>query len=108
MSSQILPRRCPSCELRLEIAKLRCESCSTIIEGKFSLPRLARLSREDQQFIELLVLADGSLKEVAKKLNVSYPTLRKRLDELVERLGQEIQSDEDRRNRPGTEQSGTR
>ncbi len=97
----MLPKSCPACELQLKIEKLRCTSCATVIEGAFLLPRLARLSRQDQQLIELLVLADGSLKEVAKKLNVSYPTMRKRLDELVDHLAKEIKSDEDQRKEQG-------
>jgi hypothetical protein len=65
-----------------------------MIEGDFALPRLARMSRDDQNFIELLVLCDGSLKSVAERLKLSYPTVRRMLDDVVERLGKEIKSDD--------------
>ena len=46
----------------------------------------AHLEEEDQQFIKRLVLASGSLKELAEIYEVSYPTLRLRLDRLIERI----------------------
>jgi hypothetical protein len=50
------------------------------------MPRLARLEPEQQMLVEQLVLAAGSLKDVAKVIEVSYPTLRKRLDSLIDAL----------------------
>lgn len=50
------------------------------------MPRLARLEPEQQMLVEQLVLAAGSLKEVAKVIEVSYPTLRKRLHSLIDAL----------------------
>lgn len=47
---------------------------------------LHQLSPEDQEFVLRFVLASGSLKEVAEGYGVSYPTLRARLDKLIERL----------------------
>lgn len=46
--------------------RLRCESCSTEVEGLYDLPILASLSNEDQDFILQFVKADGSLKEMAR------------------------------------------
>ncbi|MEN0110308.1 MAG: DUF2089 family protein [Planctomycetota bacterium] len=51
-----------------------------------SQPPLAQLSAEDQEFVVRFVLASGSLKEVARGYGVSYPTLRARLDQVIERL----------------------
>lgn len=47
---------------------------------------LNRLSAEDQEFVLRFVLASGSLKEVAARYGVSYPTIRGRLDQLIARL----------------------
>jgi len=52
-------------------------------EGAFHPPRLARLDTEQQRLAEEIVLAAGNLKEVASRLGISYPTLRKRVDALV-------------------------
>jgi len=47
---------------------------------------LSRLSGEDQAFIVNLVLHSGSLKGLAEVYGVSYPTIRARLDKVIERL----------------------
>ena len=66
--------------------RLRCESCETEVEGAYPLPPLASVPQEDQEFILQFIKASGSLKEMAKLLGVSYPTVRNRLDEVIERL----------------------
>lgn len=47
---------------------------------------LQRLTDEEKEFVLRFVLASGSLKEVAQRYGVSYPTLRARLDRLIDRL----------------------
>jgi hypothetical protein len=47
---------------------------------------LRRLSDDDLEFVQRLVLASGSLKGVATEYGVSYPTIRGRLDKLIDRL----------------------
>ncbi|QDU33328.1 hypothetical protein KS4_13740 [Poriferisphaera corsica] len=44
------------------------------------------LGDEDLQFVKKLVLASGSLKEMAKAYGVTYPTLRIRLNRLIEKV----------------------
>ncbi|MBB6432172.1 DUF2089 family protein [Leuconostoc carnosum] len=44
------------------------------------------LEREDQEFIKQLVKSSGSLKELAKIYKVSYPTVRVRLDKIIQRI----------------------
>ena len=84
---------CPSCGSRLQIERLQCGACHTVVEGNFGWPRLSRLSPDDQQLVELLVLSSGSLKAVAKRLDISYPTMRKRLDDLIKTLELEVKKD---------------
>jgi hypothetical protein len=50
------------------------------------LPVLAQLSKEDQEFALQFILFSGSLKDMANKMGVSYPTVRNRLDDLIEKL----------------------
>ena len=45
-----------------------------------------KLAQEDLTFIKRFVLASGSLKEMAKIYGVSYPTVRLRLDRLIEKI----------------------
>jgi len=47
---------------------------------------ICRLSQADQDLITQFTLHSGSLKALAKAVGVSYPTIRRRLDEVIERL----------------------
>jgi hypothetical protein len=47
---------------------------------------LGTLPREDLDLIVELVLRSGSLKDLATAYGVTYPTIRLRLDRLIERL----------------------
>jgi len=49
-------------------------------------PWLQHLEEEDYQFMKRFLLASGSLKELADLYGVSYPTIRLRLDRLIERI----------------------
>lgn len=44
------------------------------------------LNEEDQAFVRRFVLASGSLKELARVYGVSYPTVRLRLDKLIQKI----------------------
>lgn len=44
------------------------------------------LADEDLSFIKRFVLASGSLKELARVYGISYPTVRLRLDRLIEKV----------------------
>ncbi len=44
------------------------------------------LSDEDLAFIKRFVLVSGSLKELAGAYDISYPTVRLRLDRLIEKI----------------------
>ena len=82
-----LPTHCPSCSAALQVARLDCTECDTSVLGDFALPPLARLAPEDQTFVLRFLQIGGNLKHMAKLYGVSYPTLRNRLDALVEQLG---------------------
>jgi len=57
---------------------------------------MANLDDEDVSFIKKFIMASGSLKEVANQYGVTYPTVRLRLDKLI----QKIQISEDTANEP--------
>lgn len=61
---------------------------------------LTQLSDEDASFIKRFVLASGSLKELAKAYGITYPTVRLRLDRLIDKVkvldSQEIASEFER------------
>lgn len=78
---------CPVCGEALHVTRLECDACHTAIEGRFTLGRLGRLSREQLEFVELLLKNRGNINGVASDLKVAYNTARNRLDEIVAALG---------------------
>ena len=81
-----LPQICPSCGSTLRVKAMHCAHCDTNVVGDYSQPAFMRMSKEDQEFIVDFVLCSGSLKEMAQKMGLSYPTVRNRLDDLISTL----------------------
>ncbi|MBW2962064.1 DUF2089 family protein [Mesonia aestuariivivens] len=81
-----LPIKCPSCQDTLEVSELSCASCATKISGTYALPALMQLPVEDQEFILAFVITGGSLKKMASQLGKSYPTVRNKLDDIINQL----------------------
>jgi hypothetical protein len=106
------PDVCPVCGDHLIITRLTCERCGSAVEGSFEAPgatsgegrsksgplggarsdtsrfgRLARLSDEQLEFVEVFLRCRGVIKNVEDMLGISYPTVRSRLDATLESLG---------------------
>ncbi|HKM30431.1 MAG TPA: DUF2089 domain-containing protein [Bacilli bacterium] len=79
--------KCPICGDELAITRLHCDSCGIEISGEFSLSKLAKLSKEQLTFIEIFLKNQGSIKSVEKDMNISYPTVKKLLNEILTVLG---------------------
>ena len=47
---------------------------------------MAELEEEDLSFIKRFLLSSGSLKEMARQYGVTYPTVRLRLDRLIQKI----------------------
>lgn len=86
-----LPVSCPSCQSALVVSQLSCANCATVISGKYSLPILLQLSKEEQEFVIEFFLSSGSLKKMAEQLGISYPTVRNKLDDTIEKVQKLIQ-----------------
>jgi hypothetical protein len=81
---------CPYCQQAMTVSRMTCHSCEISVEATFPTARLGNLPTEHQRFIEIFVLASGSLKEIADQTGVSYPTVRSRLDKVITALRDEI------------------
>jgi hypothetical protein len=53
-----------------------------------------RLGDEDLEFARQFIMASGSLKEMASRYGVSYPTIRLRLDRLIQKI-ESVREDDD-------------
>ena len=84
--SKKLPINCPSCQNELNVHSLQCENCQTSINGTFELPLFLKLDPKEQDFVLEFMVSSGSLKVMAQKLKLSYPTVRNMLDELIQKI----------------------
>ncbi len=62
------------------------ETCSTDRQDKENRLWVKRLDDEDVAFLKRFLLVSGSLKDLAKAYEVSYPTVRLRLDRLIQKV----------------------
>ena len=78
---------CPVCSGELAVTRLRCGTCGTTIEGEFGVGRFASLTREQTQVLESFLRSRGNLRDMERELQISYPTVRARVESLVRALG---------------------
>lgn len=79
--------QCPSCNSsKLYVERIKCDHCHTTFEGKFDIHPLLKLQEDELNFILDFVQCSGSLKQMASKQGVSYPTLRNQLNQLIEKV----------------------
>ena len=77
---------CPVCNGQLKVTHLRCSDCGTELSGEFMANEYARLPEDKLNFLRTFLACRGNLKEVEAALNISYPTVRSRLDQLLDAL----------------------
>jgi hypothetical protein len=69
------------------VTHLKCGSCQTELSGEFTANEFARLPQDKLDFLRTFIGCRGNLKEVEAELGISYPTVRGRLDQLIDALG---------------------
>jgi hypothetical protein len=67
-----------------------CRNCGTALEGRFSLGRLFELTPDQRHFVEVFIRCEGKISRVEEELDLSYPTVRSRLEEVIQALGYEV------------------
>ena len=91
------PAKCHICGNRdVLVTKVYCPNCDTTIEGHFipSHSPFAGLTDEQMQFSLAFIRCEGRFTRLEEDLNLSYPTLRNRLNEVVRALGYEPGKDD--------------
>lgn len=82
--------KCPICNNELTITRLHCDNCQVEINGEFYLSRLNLLSKDQLLFVEAFIKNQGNIKSIEKELNISYPTVKKILNEVLQTMGYDI------------------
>ncbi|MDQ3855836.1 MAG: DUF2089 domain-containing protein [Chloroflexota bacterium] len=85
MARKIL-EQCPGCGGPLTVTELHCDRCDTQVRGRYQPSLFDSLTEEQTTFLRIFVTSRGNLSEVEKRLGISYPTVRAKLDEIIERL----------------------
>ena len=82
--------KCSVCGEKLQVTSLCCSRCDTEYRGSFHFDKFSYLTAEQKYFIEIFLKCRGNIREVEKELNISYPTVRSRLDDIFHALGYDL------------------
>lgn len=77
---------CPECQSPMGIQRLACPQGHVVMEGHFEVPTLAGLSLEEQLFVTAFLRCHGSIKRMEDLFEISYPTVKNRLNAIVDKL----------------------
>ena len=77
---------CPDCGQPMHIRRTWCPGCDVSVEGDIEVSPLGRLSLEDQLFVTAFLRHHGSIKKMEGLFDISYPTVKNRLNALVGQL----------------------
>lgn len=83
---------CPECNQPFTITRLSCPNCNVVMEGQIELPTLAQLSPGDQAFVMAFVRHHGSIKKMEGLFDISYPTVKNRLNAIAAALDKSMQA----------------
>ena len=75
--------KCPCCNGMLNITSLQCSDCGVELRNTFELSAFDRLDQEQMDFLCSFLKSRGSLKSLQEEMDISYPTAKKRLEELL-------------------------
>ncbi len=81
-----IPKVCPVTGESLYVSELTSAKGEVVIRGKFALPEQDELSEEMQDFLVVFLRARGVISTMEKELGISYPTVRNKIDALLEAM----------------------
>ena len=67
----------------IQVEQVRMIRRDIVIKGQFDLPPLSRLTIEDQIFVIAFIRTHGSIKEMERLFDISYPTVKSRLNRIA-------------------------
>ena len=79
--------RDPATGAELIVTRLESPESGVVIEGRFDLGWVAKLTPEQLDFVGLLLRYRTNLNKLSDEVGVAYNTARSRLDDVVEALG---------------------
>jgi hypothetical protein len=90
--------KCPICNNDLIVTSLHCNNCRTNFQGVFELTYtpLSTLTPEQLQFVLTFIRCEGKFNRMEEEMDLSYPTLRSRFNEILRVMGFESQSEDEK------------
>ena len=79
--------KCPVCDGELKISRLTCSNCHAEYPTDKQISYFDTLSAQQKEFLEVFLKSRGNIKMVGEQLHISYPTVIRRLDDLLCKLG---------------------
>ncbi|HHW79463.1 MAG TPA: DUF2089 domain-containing protein [Acholeplasmataceae bacterium] len=79
----------------LQVTRLENFESGIVIEGNFNLSKFNYLKEEQRYFIEIFIKNRGNIKQVEKEMNISYPTVKKMLDDVILGLGYNVDGEDE-------------
>jgi len=77
---------CPLCGAQMVINELKCSGCNVRVKGDFSPCEFCQLSEQDYDFLKVFLRTQGRITDIEKILGISYPTIKAKIDKLLEAL----------------------
>jgi hypothetical protein len=95
---QPLPTVSPFDGGEIIVTRFYCPASDVTVDGRFyvEIP-FAALSAEQLQYVEAFIRCEGKLNRLQDELDLSYPTLRSRLHDIIRALGYEPGKEESER-----------
>lgn len=79
----------------LVVTEIQSKAKDITIRGQFQLSKFDYLTKEQQYFIEVFIKNQGNIKQIEKELGISYPTVKKNLEEVSLALGYKVEKEKD-------------
>jgi hypothetical protein len=81
-----LVAQCPRCSEKLIATRLSCNNCELELNGDFPLSKFDYLSTDEIDFIESFLKAQGNFKTLQNVKGLSYPAVKKKFNNILEKL----------------------
>src|SRR4030042_2002064 len=77
-----VPPKCSSCGQKLVVSRMVCSDGGSTLEGSFDPCPVCRFDPDIERLFDLFMTSRGNLKEVERRMDCSYSTVRAKMEEI--------------------------
>lgn len=78
--------KCPSCTASMVISEIKCPKCNLRVKKDFQPCVFCQLPDDDYEFLKVFLSTQGRITEIEKLLGISYPTIKNKIEHLLNQL----------------------